>query len=180
MSIRCVDAVEAVLVELAGEVQLHAVRQVTAVGEVEAQQSLPRGHQRVQHRGVGLGARVRLDVGEVGVEQRFGAVARDVFHLVDVLTTAVVTPTGQPLCVLVGQHAALRLQNRARHEVLRRDHLQGVSLPAEFLAEQLGDVGVDFGQRGRHKGRVAKGARKGGSTRSRSSSHDRQCIGPHF
>ena len=162
---RRVDAVEAGLVQLAGEVQLHAVRQVTAVGEVQAQQPLPRRHQRVQHRGVGLGARMRLHVGEVGAEQRLGPVAGDVFHHVDVLATAVVTPSGQPLGVLVGQHAALSLQHRARDEVLRGDHLQGVPLPAEFLAQQLGDIGVDFGERGGHYGRGCTGFGCGGHAR---------------
>ena len=96
---------------------------------------------------------MRLHVGEVGAEQCLGPIAGDVLHHVDVLATAVVAPTGQALGVLVGQHAALGLQYRARHKVLRRDHLEGVALPAQFLAQQLGDVGVDLGERGGHHGR---------------------------
>ncbi len=88
---------------------------------------------------------MRLHVGEIGAEQRFGAVAGDVLDDVDVLAAAVVAPTGQPLGVLVGQHAALGLQHRARHEVLRGDHLQRVALTTEFLAQQVGDVGVHLG-----------------------------------
>ena len=142
--------------------------QVTAVGQVQAQQPLPRRHQRVQHRGVGLGTRMRLHVGEVGAEQRLGPVAGDVLHHVDVLATAVVAPAGQSLGVLVGQHAALSLQHRARHEVLRRDHLEGVALPAQLLAQQLGDIGVDLGERGGHD--------VGGNAGVRCSSHGRQSI----
>ncbi len=145
------------------------MREVTAVGEVEAQQSLPRRHQRVQHRGVGLGAGVRLHVGEVGAEQRLGPIAGDVLHDVDVLATAVVAAAGQALGVFVGQHAALGLQHRARHEVLRGDHLQRVALAAKLFPEQFGDVGVDVGQRRGHDGGSGTGVRCGG--------HARQSIG---
>ena len=143
--------------------------QVTAVGQVQAQQPLPRRHQRVQDRGVGLRARMRLHIGEVGAEQRLGPVAGDVLHHIDVLAAAVVAPAGQTLGVFVGQHAALRLQDRAWHEVLRGDHLQRVTLAAELLAEQLGDVGVDLGQRRSHCGGLDTGVWCG--------SHAAQSIG---
>ncbi|COW88810.1 Uncharacterised protein [Mycobacterium tuberculosis] len=121
----------------------------------------------MQHRGVGLSARMRLHIGEFGTEQRLGSVAGEVFHHVDVLTTAVVAPPGQSLGVLVGQHAALGLQHSARCEVLRGDHLQGVSLPTKLLGQQLGDIGVNLSERGRHYR---------GSASVRCSSHGRQCI----
>ena len=58
-----VDVVGDHVVELAGEVDLHAVGQVAAVGQVQAQDRVAGLEQR-EHRGrVGLGARVRLDVG---------------------------------------------------------------------------------------------------------------------
>ncbi len=145
--------------------------EVTAVGEVEAQQPLPRRHQRVQHRGVGLSTRVRLHVGEVGAEQRLGPVAGDVLHHVDVLAAAVVAAAGQTLGVLVGQHAALGLQHRARHEVLRGDHLQRVALATKLFAEQFGDVGVDIGQRRGHDG-----GHRGLGTGVGCGSHARQSI----
>ena len=140
------DAVEGVLVELAGEVQAHAVGQVTAVREVEAEQRLPRFHQRLQHRGVGLRAGMRLDVGEVGAEQFLGAVARDVLHHVDVFAPAVVATARITFGVFVGEHTALRLQDRAWHEVLRRDHLQRVALTAQFAVHRGRDVRVEVGQ----------------------------------
>ena len=51
------------VVEPTGEVEPHAVRQVAAVGEVETEDGVARREQRVHDRRVGLGARVRLDVG---------------------------------------------------------------------------------------------------------------------
>jgi hypothetical protein len=88
---------------------------------------------------------MRLDVCELGAEQRLGAVAGDVLHDVDVFTAAVVAPPRQPFGVLVGEHAALGLQHRSRREVLRGDHLQRVALAAQLLAQQIGDVGIDLG-----------------------------------
>ena len=49
------------------------MREVAAVGQVEAEQRLTGLHQGLQHGGVGLGTRMRLDVGEIGAESSFGA-----------------------------------------------------------------------------------------------------------
>jgi hypothetical protein len=96
---------------------------------------------------------MRLHIGEFGVEQRLGAVAGDVLDGVDVLAPAVVPAARQPLGVLVGEHAALQLQHGARREVLRSDHLQRAALAAQLPVQQLGDVGIDVGERGVHDGR---------------------------
>ena len=141
------DAVRLDLVELAGEVELHAVCEVTAVREIEAHDLVAGVDQCHQHCGVGLRTCMRLDVGELGAEELLGAVAREVLHDVDVLAAAVVATTRVSLGVLVGQHAALSLQHRAGHEVLGRDHLEGVALTAELTRQRLGDLGVEFGER---------------------------------
>jgi hypothetical protein len=67
------DAVGDDVVELAGEVQLHAVRQVAAVGQVHAQDRVARVEQREVDGHVGLRARVRLHVGVLGAEERLEA-----------------------------------------------------------------------------------------------------------
>ncbi len=139
-------AVEDVLVELAREVQPHAVREVTTVGEVETEQRLPRLHQRHQHCGVGLRPRMRLHVGEFGAEQLFGPVARNVLDDVDVLAPAVVAASRIALGIFVSQHTALRLEHRARHKILRRDHLQGVALPGKLAVHRRGDIGIELRQ----------------------------------
>ena len=63
------DAVGDDLVELAGEVQRVAVREVAAVGEVHAEHRVARLDSGEVDRHVGLRARVRLHVGVVGAEQ---------------------------------------------------------------------------------------------------------------
>jgi hypothetical protein len=68
-----VDAVLHRVVDLAGEVGLGAVGQVAAVGQAHAEHRVAGLAQRHEHRGVGLGAGVRLHVGVVGAEQLLGA-----------------------------------------------------------------------------------------------------------
>ena len=49
-------------------------------------------------------------LGRLGWSRRLAAAlnaARRPFHLINYLTATVVTPVGQALCILVGQHAAL-------------------------------------------------------------------------
>ena len=60
-------------VELAGEVQRVAVREVAAVRQVHAEHRVARLEQRQVDGHVGLRARVRLHVDVLGAEQRLGA-----------------------------------------------------------------------------------------------------------
>src|SRR5699024_802177 len=78
------------VVQLAGEVDLHPVGEVPAVGELQAQDGVPRGGQRVQHGRVRGGTGVRLHVGVGGAEQGLGPVDGEVLGDVDLLAAAVV------------------------------------------------------------------------------------------
>ena len=106
---------------------------------------------RIEHRrvdgNVRLGARVRLDVHVVAAEDRLGSIDRQLLGDVDELAARVVAAAGIALGVLVGEHAALALEDRPRHEVLGGDHLQRRPLALELALERGGDLGVDLGQR---------------------------------
>ena len=112
----------------------------------EAEDRVARLQQRVVDGRVGLRAGVRLDVGVLGAEQRLRAVDRELLDHVDVLAAAVVALAGIALRVLVGQHAALALEDGLRHEVLRGDHLQRAPLAVQLAVQGLGDLGVDVGE----------------------------------
>ena len=136
------------VVELAGDVQLHPVREMAAVVERHP-------HDRVaglEHRHVGgvvgLGACVRLHVGVLGAEQLLGAVDRQLLGDVHLLAAAVVAAPGVALGVLVGQHRSGRLEHRLGDEVLRGDHLERVLLAVELALQHLGDRRIDLGERG--------------------------------
>jgi hypothetical protein len=123
------------------------VREVAAVREREAHDRVARVEQGEVDGRVGLRAGVRLHVGVLGPEQLLGAVDRELLDDVDVLAAAVVALAGIALGVLVREHRALTLEHRLGHEVLGRDHLEGVLLPAELALDRLGDLGVDVRQR---------------------------------
>ena len=135
------------VVQLAGEVQPHAVGQVPAVGQVQAEDGVAGLEQRGHRGGVGLRAGMRLHVGVLGAEQLFDPVDRQPFDHVDVLAAPVIAAAGVALGVLVGQHRALRLHDRDRCEVLTRDHFQGGLLPGQFRLDRLEDRRVGVGQR---------------------------------
>ena len=129
------------VVQLAGEVQLHPVREMAAVRQGQSEDGVAGCQQRGHHRGVGLGARVWLHIGEVRAEQALEPVDGELLGDVDVFAAAVVPPAGIALGVLVGQHGTLRLHHRQRREVLAGDHLEGA-----LLTDQLvGDRAVNFG-----------------------------------
>ena len=131
--------------------------EVTAVGELEAQDGVARGGDRGEDRRVRARTGVRLHVGVLGAEQALGPVDRQLLGDVDVLAAAVVAAPGVALGVLVGEHAADRLQDGAGNEVLGRDHLEVVALAAQLELQHLGDLRVDLGERGGERRRKCVG-----------------------
>ena len=136
------------VVELAGDVQLHPVREMAAVVERHP-------HDRVaglEHRHVGgvvgLGACVRLHVRVLGAEQLLGAVDRQLLGDVHLLAAAVVAAPGIALGVLVRQDRAGGLEHRLGDEVLRGDHLERVLLAVELALQHLGDRRIHLGEPG--------------------------------
>ena len=142
-----VDLVGRDVVQPARDVELHPVAEVAAVGQREAHDRVARLQQRVVDGRVRLRARVRLHVGVLGAEQLLGAVDRQLLDDVDVLAAAVVAAPRVALGVLVGQHAALALEDRLGNEVLRGDHLQRALLAIQLEAQRVGDLGIDVRER---------------------------------
>ncbi len=124
-----------------------AVRKMAAGGQAQAEDGVAGLGERHEHALVRLAARVRLHVGELAAEQPLGAVDRELLGDVDVLAAAVVALARIAFGVLVGQHAAGRLEHRLGDDVLRSDQLDLVLLAPELLADRIGDLGIFFGDR---------------------------------
>ncbi|KUL43182.1 hypothetical protein ADL28_43075 [Streptomyces violaceusniger] len=140
------------LVQPAGVVDAHAVGQMPAVREVEAEDRVA-GPQQREHRGrVGLGARMRLHVRRLGAEQLLHPGDGQPLDDIDVFTAAVVAAAGVALGVLVGQDRALGLHDGGRGEVLRGDHLEGRPLAVQFGADRGGDLRVQLAERDGERG----------------------------
>ena len=126
------------------------MRQVAAVGQVEAEHRVARLERGEIDGRVGLRAGVRLDVGVLGAEELLGAVDGELLDDVDVLAAAVVALAGIALGVLVRQHAADGLHHGRAGVVLAGDHFQAVGLALDFVGDRGPDVGIVFFDEVRH------------------------------
>ena len=115
-------------------------------GQIHAQEGVAGLQQGEEDRLVGLGARVRLDVGEGRAEQRFRPLARQVFGDVHELAAAVIATTGITLGVFVGQDRPLRVQHRLGDDVLGRDQFDLFALTPQFALNALEDIRIGVGQ----------------------------------
>ena len=109
------------------------MREVSAVGEIEAHD----GVARLQDRGigslVGLRSGVRLHVDVLGIEELLGAVAGEVFDFIGKLAAAVITLAGIAFGVFVGENAAGGFEHRFRGEIFAGDQFDLAVLPTRFL-----------------------------------------------
>eukprot|EP00760_Papus_ankaliazontas_P029894 PhM_4_TR4514/c0_g1_i1/m.58683 len=125
---------------------VEAVREVAAVGEVEAHQAVVWVQQRRVRGEVGGRAAVGLDVDGPGVlleaEGLERAVAAEVLHLVHDLVAAVVPLAGVALGVLVRADGAEARQHGAGREVLGGDELEAADLALELLLQEAVHHGV--------------------------------------
>jgi hypothetical protein len=131
---------------LAGLVGGRAVGQVAAGRQIHAQEGVARRQQGLEDRLVGLGPRVRLDVGEGAAEQLFGAVAGQILGHVDIFAAAIVAAARIALGVFVGQDRALRLKHRLRNDVLGGDQLDLLLLTAQLALDAAEGVRIGLGQ----------------------------------
>jgi hypothetical protein len=113
-------------------------------------------HHRHERFLVGGAARMRLHVGETALEQLLGALDGQRLGLVDELAAAVVAVAGIALRVLVGEHAAGRLQHRARNHVLGRDQLDLVLLAFQLAVDHAGEIGIALSKRCREEARMRR------------------------
>ena len=137
-----VDAVGDEVVEAAAGVDRRAVGEVPTLVEAQAHDLVAGLEQGEVGGHVGVGARVGLHVGVVGAEQLAEPRAGELLGLVDHQVAAVVALARVALGVLVGEHRALRGDDRPRREVLRRDELDGGVLPLGLALDDAGDRGV--------------------------------------
>ena len=136
------NAVTVELVQLARRIELHAVGQVPAVGQVKAQHDVARIKDREVHGRIGLGPGVWLDVDVLGPEEFLGSIAGEVFDNVNVFAPAIVAVSGVAFGILIGQHAAHALHDGGAGVVLAGDHFQTVALAMDFAGDGHPDVRV--------------------------------------
>ena len=134
------------VVQLAGDVQLHAVGQVATVCQGQAHDGVA-GVQQCVHDGVvRLRTGVRLDVGVLCAEEFLHAGNSEGLNDVDEFAAAVVAAAGVTLSVLVGQYRALAFEDGTGDEVLGCNHLEGVLLALALQLNGFCNLGVEVGE----------------------------------
>ncbi len=136
------------LVELAGEVDLQAVREMTAVVEREAKHAVTRLEHREIHGHVRLRPGMGLHVRVLGPEQFRGPAPGELFDLVDDLAAPVVPLARVALGVLVRRNRPDGFEHARPGEVLGGDQLDLAALPLQLASEQGSDLRVDVGEPG--------------------------------
>jgi len=86
------------------------------------------------------------NVGEAAGEQLAGAIDGQLLGLVDLLAAAVIAPARIALGILVGQDRPGGLEHGARHDVLRGDQLDLLTLALQLALQHRVDRGIGFGE----------------------------------
>ena len=119
----------------AGIVGGMAVGEMAAGGQVQTHEGVARRKQGIKRRLIGIGAGVRLDIGESGAEQLPRAIDGQLFRHVDIFAAAIVALARIAFGIFVGQHRALGLQHGARDDVLGGDQLDLVALAVQLVLD---------------------------------------------
>ena len=141
-----VHAVRHDVVQLAGDVQLHAVGQVATVCQGQTHDGVA-GVQQCMHDGVvRLRAGVGLNVCVLSAEEFLHAGNSEGLNDVNEFAAAVVAAAGVTLSVLIGQYRALAFEDGTGDEVLGCNHLEGVLLALALQLNGFCNLGVEVGE----------------------------------
>ncbi len=132
------------VVEQAARVDRRTVGEMPAMVEAESEHRVAWLQERLVHAHVGVGARVRLDVGVVGTEEFLHPVDGELFDVVDDRIAAVVPLAGVSLGVLVREHGTDGGHHGRGGEVLAGDQLDAGRLALDLTLDEAhhGEVGI--------------------------------------
>ena len=140
-----VQAVRNYVEVLAGDIHWAAVAEMATVGQVHAQHRVAGLQEGKEHRQVGIGTGVGLDVGIIAAEQLAGPLPGDLLRYVHGVAAAVVALAGIPLGVLVGQAGAHGQHDGGTDDVFGSDELNVAALAGKFLPNGSAHLGVVLG-----------------------------------
>jgi len=140
------------LVCLAGEIERMPMREVPAMSKIQTENRVARLQHRRIGRLIGLRSRVRLHVGVLCAKKFLDPLARQFFHHVGKLASAVITLAGIAFRVFVGEHGSGSLKHSLTHKIFRSDQLQPFVLAASFVVDGVGNLRIHFIERAGHVG----------------------------
>ena len=130
---------------LAGDVHGTAVAEMAAVGQIHAQHRVAGLEQGKEHRQVGVGTGMWLDVGIIAAEQLAGPLAGDLLRHIHGVAAAVVALAGVTLGVLVGQAGAHSQHDGGTDDVLGGNEFDVAALTGKLLLNGSAYLGIVLG-----------------------------------
>ena len=125
-----------------GQRRRMAVADVAAGGDIHREDHIAEFQEAKKHAGVGVGARMRLHIGEATVEEFLRALNGERLDGVGELRAAIIARKGQALDGLVGEDRALRLQHEPRDDVFGGDEFDAVLLAPQLAGDGRGELGI--------------------------------------
>ena len=110
--------------------------------EIETEDGIARVQASQHHRRVRRRSGVGLDIGPTSSEKLLQAINRQLLHLINNRTTAVVALAWQPFGVLVRQDTSLRQHDIVTHVVLGSNEFNAFDLAAGLALNQRSDLGI--------------------------------------
>ena len=126
------DTIMNKIVKLSRKTGRASVGQMSAVGQVHAENCISRIYQGKVNCHIGLGPRMGLNIDISGIEQFFGPADGQFFSHIHILTPAIIPLIRISFGIFVGQHTPLDSHDSGTRNIFRCDKLQGVFLPLKL------------------------------------------------
>jgi len=139
----------------ARETELVPVGKVSPLGQTHGEHGITMVDQRHIGSRIRLGTRVWLHIGMVSAEKHLGSFNRQRLGAVNELASTIVAAARVTLCVLVRQHAALRVEHGLAHIVFRGDELDDLLLSIDLTDNCRRGFGILFRQASHARGIIA-------------------------
>ena len=137
-------------VGLAGKIQMMAVSEVSAVSQVQSEDSVA----GLQHGGecfhVGLRAGMGLYVGVLRAKKFLGTLPRQLLHHIGKLASAVVAFAGIAFSIFIGEDRTHGFEHSLADKILGGDQFQAFMLTADFVIDSGGHLRICFVERAGH------------------------------
>src|SRR5947207_13895525 len=110
-----------------------SVSEMASVGQVQTKDRVAGLQQRHVSSHVGLRTGMRLDVGMFCAEKLLGAVTGQGLDYISKFASAIIAPSGIPLCILIGKDRTCSLKHRLADKIFGGNQLQPIMLAFNFV-----------------------------------------------
>ena len=131
-------------IQYTGGVHQRAMREVTAMSQVQTHEGVAGFQHGQQHCGIGLSARVGLHVGILGIKELLHTVNGQLLHLVHHTATAVVALARIALGILVGQIRTHGTHHLVTNKILRGNEFHAFQLALVLQFDEFENLLVFF------------------------------------